>query len=127
MEIKDITKGYPQGDPEINKKLILKVNKDSFRLIQRTAKVFKTDFSDAFNKLCEQLTLADPAWAKPILSFTDYEDEEKRDLIEYVANAVTLYRQEKNGLYKYTKRNSTNDLAIWNTPDHCFKTCSLCN
>lgn len=112
METIEINNEFPKGDLELNKKLILKANKDTFRLIQRTAKVFQTDFSGAFNKLCEQLILADPAWVKPILSLTDYEDEEKRELIEYVANAVTLYRQEKNGMYKYTKRSASYGLAI---------------
>jgi hypothetical protein len=112
MNTLQINQEFPQGDQESNKRLILKVNKESFRLIQRTAKVFQTDFSTAFNKLCEQLTLADPAWVKPILSLTDYEDEEKRDLIEFVANSVTLYRQEKNNPYRFNSRSSLNDLVI---------------
>jgi hypothetical protein len=76
-------------------KLFLRPSPAAFKMILRLSKVYQIDYSAAVDKICHQLSLAEPSYTKPVMSYTTYSDEESREIVQAVCNSVTAFREER--------------------------------
>lgn len=88
------TKNYYRNNDE-RPRFSLRLTPQSFKMIQRISKVFNEDYSQAVDRICYQLSLAEPSYVKPVLSYTTYADEDAREIIEAVCNSITALREER--------------------------------
>ena len=73
----------------------MKLSHTSWKLINRLSKVLECTPSESLEKLLRQLSLSEPLYCRAILSQSSYADQENKETVRAIINAITDVHEKR--------------------------------